>query len=141
MMVELPAQSVTEQSNRVSDTKVEGFLPTTLSMQRNTLLQLSQPLPIITSHNPVVTLPQSEPVTTSSQLLDKLRGQPLLQSYRETREYVPRRATVTSSWGPRTLPNPLQHTRQINPLVTSSAYLSQFHQLNYQCNAETKLLQ
>ena len=117
-MVELPAQSVTEQSNKVSDTKV---LPTTLSMQRNTLLQLSQPLPIITSRNPVVTLPQSEPVTTSSQLPDKLRRQPLPQSYRETREYVQRRATVTSSWAPRTLPNPLQHTRQINPLVTSSA--------------------
>ena len=84
-------------------------------------MQLSQPLPVITSHNPVVTLPQSEPVTMLSQLPDKLRGQPLPQSYRETREYVPRRATVINSWAPRTLLNPLQHTRQINPLVTSSA--------------------
>ena len=121
VMVELPEQSVMEQSNRVSVTKVEGLLPTTLSMQRNTLLQLSQPLPVITSRNPVVNLPQSEPVTTSSQRPDKLRGQPLPQSYRETREYVPRRVTVTSSWAPRTLSNPLQDTRQINPLVTSSA--------------------
>ena len=141
MMVELPAQSVMEQSNRVSDTKVEGLLPTTLSMQRNTLLQLSQPLPVFTSRNPVVTLLQSKPVTTSSQLPNKLRGQPLPQSYRETREYVPRRATVTSSWASRTLPNPLQHTRQINPLVPQWEYLSQFHQLNHQCNAEAKPLQ
>lgn len=92
-MVELPTQLLTDQLNRVCDTKVEGLVPTTLSMQRETLLQLNQTFPVTTSHNPVPTMPHHELVTTSSQLPGNLRVQPLSQSYAGPTEYVPRRAT------------------------------------------------
>ena len=139
----LPTQPVTEQLNRVCDTKVEEA---TFGMQKNTSLPLNKTLPVTTLGDPVATNPHNDQIRTSSQLLTKLTGQSLSQSYRDPRDcvpqsktftsseahsrecvpcsetvtssgvhYVPIRGTVTCSEAPQTLSCPVQHARLYNP--------------------------
>ena len=69
VIVQWSTQAVTEQF------KVEGI---TLGMWRNTLLQLNETFHVTTLGDPVATEPHDDHVRTSSQLLIKLKGHPVI---------------------------------------------------------------
>ena len=87
-------QPVTEQLNRVCDTKDEEA---TLGMQRNTSLPLNKTFPVTTVGDPVATNPHNDPIRTSSQLPTKFTRQSSSQSYTDPRDYVPQSKTFISS--------------------------------------------